>query len=114
MIEVGKSLGRHIDFYIEEKTQIQDQSIKIENMVATQNVNTGRLLHYFPLKDKEDEIWGGWHKDFSLITGLVPGLYTNDQGEEVDYVDERAGLFIQKADTYEMYKLQIPKDCLAI
>ena len=47
------------------------------------------------------------------MTALVPALYTDSNGDEVEFSDENSGLFIKKPITYEMMKLSIPKDCLA-
>jgi hypothetical protein len=41
-------------------------------------------------------------------------MYINEKGEEVDFQDKESGLFIKKADTYEVMKFPIPKDCLAV
>ena len=46
----------------------------------------GRLLHYYPnIEESNSKMWASWHKDYSLITGLTPALYTDPNGNEIDW-----------------------------
>ncbi|CAM9595969.1 unnamed protein product, partial [Choristocarpus tenellus] len=56
----------------------------------------GSLEEYevFVKGDERFSGWCGWHNDHSLLTGLVPGMFLNQAGEETDPKDPLCGLYI--------------------
>jgi hypothetical protein len=83
-----------------------------------EGTGTASLLHYRPTKmipsdAKDKKYWLGWHKDFSVLSGLVPALYTDDNGNEISISDPHFGLYITEAQSGEKIKFSFPKDCLA-
>ena len=55
---------------------------------------------------------GGWHNDHCSLTGLVPAMYFNSDGEEVSCPDPAAGLYI-KSRNGALVHVQVPSDALA-
>lgn len=39
--------------------------------------------------------WCGWHNDHGSLTGLVPAMYIDANGQEIDCPDPNAGLYIR-------------------
>ena len=56
--------------------------------------------------------WCGWHNDHCSLTGLVPAMYFNGDGEEIPCPDPAAGLYI-KSRNGDLFHVQVPSDALA-
>lgn len=127
MREVGILIAKQCDKYV--ATQCPEYKTgTIENVIRNSLCCKARLLHYFPmdrcsveLEDKNDikEIkdvdfsnWCGWHNDHGSLTGLVPAIYLNPQGQEKACPDPSAGLYI-KARNGNLVHAKIPSDTLA-
>jgi len=66
-------------------------------------------------KDLEEEsyaTWCGWHNDHGSLTGLVPSVYMNRQGEVIPSPDPAAGLYIKNR-SGKIVRANLPTDCLA-
>ena len=63
-------------------------------------------------KDVDFSDWCGWHNDHCSLTGLVPAMYFNSDGEEVSCPDPAAGLYI-KSRNGALVHVQVPSDALA-
>jgi isopenicillin N synthase-like dioxygenase len=97
------------------------------------------LLHYFPTKEKEEEEekegdddqtkgdsnnndadaanefsdWCGWHNDHGSLTGLLPAMYLDVDGNIIhDPPDVEAGLYIKSRDG-RLLKAVIPQNAIA-
>eukprot|EP00658_Telonema_sp_P-2_P021227 TRINITY_DN18443_c0_g1_i1.p2 TRINITY_DN18443_c0_g1~~TRINITY_DN18443_c0_g1_i1.p2 ORF type:complete len:177 (+),score=30.72 TRINITY_DN18443_c0_g1_i1:319-849(+) len=69
-----------------------------------------------PLRASEQDDfsdWCGWHNDHGSLTGLVPAIYTDENGDQVPTPDKEAGLYI-RARSGKTYKAIAPKqtNCL--
>lgn len=83
-----------------------------------------RLLHYFPtgnlsqeekkLSDNDFSSWCGWHNDHGSLTGLLPGMYLDENGQQIQSPDKNAGLYIKSrgGDTIQV-QLPAQHNCLA-
>ena len=94
------------------------------------------MLHYFPATNDSDtdskqkkngglasdkdgnnnddtdySSWCGWHNDHGSLTGLVPAMYLNADGEEVPSPDPGAGLYI-KSRSGDLVHVQVPPNAL--
>ena len=78
----------------------------------TPKVNS-RLIHYYPCNKDFNGQWTGWHKDIGMLTCLTPALYTDLNGNEVNYSDPNVGLHGQTKDG-NVIKVCVPKDCMII
>lgn len=58
--------------------------------------------------------WCGWHNDHGSLTGLIPGMYLDDNGEQIECPDKKAGLYIKSrgGDTIQV-ELPSQHNCLA-
>lgn len=109
---------------------------KLEAVLTQSLCCKARLLHYFPatttdgdtdvgkrehqnnsaIDDKIDNdtdysSWCGWHNDHGSLTGLVPAMYLNADGEEVPSPDPAAGLYI-KSRSGDLVHVQVPPNAL--
>lgn len=65
-----------------------------------------------PTEETNYSDWCGWHNDHGSLTGLVPAMYFNAQGEEVVCPDPAAGLYI-KSRNGDLVHVQVPTNALA-
>eukprot|EP00890_Picochlorum_soloecismus_P002859 jgi/Picsp_1/3574/NSC_06411-R1_protein len=79
----------------------------------------GRLLCYLPdpCREKNDELWCGWHRDHGSLTALTPAYFlryaeTGMLKEEISCPDPHSGLYIQTR-TGELVKVLLERDHLA-
>lgn len=92
-----------------------------------------RLLHYFPAindtdadvlgdagrngtasdsnEDTDYSSWCGWHNDHGSLTGLVPAMYLNADGQEIESPDPTAGLYI-KSRSGRLVHVKVPQNAL--
>jgi len=78
-------LANHIDSYVSTVEPTYENG-KLERILNTSEKFIGRLLHYYPVTQTEqqsDMAWCGWHNDHGSLTSLCPALYLNEQGKEV-------------------------------
>ena len=52
-----------------------------------------------------------WHNDHGSLTGLLPALYLDPNGQVVDCLDPQAGLYI-KSRAGELVHAQLPSNAL--
>merc|ERR1712165_172015 len=64
------------------------------------------------VNDTDFSDWCGWHKDHGSLTGLVPAMYIDAQGNQVKCPDPQSGLYI-KSRVGRTVHVQLPKDSLA-
>lgn len=84
-------LARHLDVYLRDKLPSFDPNYFERTVTDTEKV-TSRLIHYYPPRPDFRGQWTGWHKDLGMLTCLTPALYTDSQGNEVDWSDPAVGL----------------------
>lgn len=85
----------------------------------------GRLLHYFPPdiattnanegpddRDLDFSSWCGWHNDHCSLTGLLPAMYIDVNGEEISNPDPESGLYIKARDG-RLVRASIPSNAMA-
>ncbi|KAL3763195.1 hypothetical protein ACHAW5_005092 [Stephanodiscus triporus] len=110
---------------------------KLEKILRHSKCCKGRLLHYFPAEeddrhsaaatdDDDDRAnnnngarddaqfsdWCGWHNDHGSLTGLLPALYLDGDGNIVDSPDVEAGLYIKARDG-TLVHAKIPENAVA-
>lgn len=119
---VGKLLAKHCDQYVASKCGSYQEN-KLYDVIDKSLCCKARLLHYFPVSVDENETKEsakeqsfsdlcGWHNDHGSLTGLLPAMYFNQQGEEISCPDPDAGLYI-KARNGELFQAKIPSNALA-
>lgn len=97
-------------------------------MLSTSQTLKARLLHYFPpssdlpaaAADDDDEAidsWCGFHRDHSVLTGLVSAMYLahpvgGGAPQIVQAPNPSSGLYIRTRGG-DLRKVAIPVDCLA-
>jgi len=127
--DVGILVAKRCDEYV--TSQYCDYPVgKIHGVIENSLCCKARLLHYFPVETAGHETtshdsltpaedseanfsdWCGWHNDHGSLTGLVPAMYFNANGEEVPCPDPAAGLYI-KSRNGELVHVQIPTNALA-
>jgi len=101
---VGIELAKLIDGYVRTVDPTYDNHI--QKVLTTSSYSKGRLLHYFANTHKADlpirientadriDGWCGWHNDHGSLTALVPAIYLDSAGNEIQCPDENAGLYI--------------------
>mmetsp|Transcript_7875 Transcript_7875/g.16439 ORF Transcript_7875/g.16439 Transcript_7875/m.16439 type:complete len:391 (+) Transcript_7875:270-1442(+) len=118
MGETGQLLTAVCDAYCKQEKGI-DLGLQ---KTLTQSMNAkGRLLHYFsPVpedsgEEKKDDTagWCGWHNDHGSLTCLAPGMFLDENGNQMENPDpEHAGLWIQ-ARSGTLFKVGLPTHCVA-
>ena len=84
MVDVGIMIARECDEFI--KSECESYEGCLERLIRESKCCKGRLLHYYPKDDHENENedddpfsdWCGWHNDHGSLTSLLPPLYTNN------------------------------------
>jgi isopenicillin N synthase-like dioxygenase len=130
IISVGKLVAFHCDKYLKEAHPDLPEDF-LQNMIETSMIHKARLLHYFPISEKDAEpspdgsnmdSWCGIHVDHSVLTGLTSAMYIDESDPSFPEIDkanptvkktlENAGLFIK--DRFDQFtQAKIPSDCLA-
>jgi len=124
---IGRMVAKACDEYVLMNCQGYSPG-KIESIVAQSMCCKGRLLHYFPTSIKIEDSnttngsedsgdidfsdWCGWHNDHCSITGLVPAIYIDRNGDEIPCPDPKAGLYI-KSRKGKLLQVKIPTNALA-
>jgi len=124
---IGRLVAKACDEYVLMNCQGYSPG-KIESIVAQSMCCKGRLLHYFPTSIKIEDSnttngsedsgdidfsdWCGWHNDHCSITGLVPAIYIDRNGDEIPCPDPKAGLYI-KSRKGKLLQVKIPTNALA-
>ena len=98
---------------------------KLEKILRHSKCCKARLLHYFPMDDDGNDdsaevftddtqfsSWCGWHNDHGSLTGLIPALYLDTNGNIIPCPDGKAGLYI-KSRTGELVHATIPDNAIA-
>ena len=95
---------------------------KLEDILRHSKCCKARLLHYFAVdcssidNNKNDDTdfsnWCGWHNDHGSITGLLPALYLDSNGQIVDCPDPQSGLYI-KSRNGRLVHARLPENALA-
>ena len=69
-------------------------------------------LQFFILDQSTFSDWCGWHNDHGSLTGLVPAMYFNDDGDIIDSPDSTAGLYVRNRKG-GLVRVSMPSDHLA-
>lgn len=115
MRNIGMMLTDFIDNFI--KNEYNSYSVNMSNVIKDSDVNTGRLLHYFPRGEKQikpGEMWCGWHNDHGALTSLCSAIFFNQKNEVVNDIIKlpKSGLWIQDRKG-EYHKISYAKDSIA-
>ncbi|ACI64788.1 predicted protein, partial [Thalassiosira pseudonana CCMP1335] len=122
--QVGTLVAKCCDSYVASRCTGYTAN-KLEDTLRYSKCCKARLLHYFAsddnieatnenAKDNDDtefSNWCGWHNDHGSLTGLLPALYLDPNGQVVDCLDPQAGLYI-KSRTGELVHAQLPSNAL--
>eukprot|EP00550_Attheya_septentrionalis_P010755 CAMPEP_0198305060 /NCGR_PEP_ID=MMETSP1449-20131203/57715_1 /TAXON_ID=420275 /ORGANISM="Attheya septentrionalis, Strain CCMP2084" /LENGTH=416 /DNA_ID=CAMNT_0044007591 /DNA_START=130 /DNA_END=1380 /DNA_ORIENTATION=- len=123
---VGKLVAQQCDAYVSQQSPGYETK-KIETIITDSLCCKARLLHYFARdennmnENKNDESqtmddmdfsdWCGWHNDHGSLTGLVPGMFLDENGEEVSSPDPKAGLYYNPRNG-TLVHVKLPPDSL--
>jgi len=138
ILDIGKIVAEQCDEYVLSQCDSYSPG-NIQKVIDNSLCCKARLLHYFPVvaenengvkqhgdngnlnnEDQDDIVrkdvdfsdWCGWHNDHCSLTGLVPGMYFNADGKEINCPDPTAGLYI-KSRNGELLHVNVPSDALA-
>ena len=110
-----------IDIFAFHHHQCPGYEPKLEMIIRYSKCCKARLLHYFPPEDDRADgatadaqfsDWCGWHNDHGSLTGLLPALYLDGEGNVVDPPDVQAGLYIKSRDG-RLVRARIPEGAVA-
>jgi len=133
---VGMMVAKCCDMYV--STVCPTYIPVLERTVRHSKCCKGRLLHYFPssstaavevddvtpgtpgtmkAQEEDDDTqfsnWCGWHNDHGSLTGLLPALYLDVNGNIVEPApDPKAGLYI-KARNGQLVHAKLPPNSIA-
>jgi isopenicillin N synthase-like dioxygenase len=132
---IGMLVAKCCDMYV--STVCPTYIPVLERTVRHSKCCKGRLLHYFPsssssttveqaddvtpgtmkAEEEDDDTrfsnWCGWHNDHGSLTGLLPALYLDVNGNIVDPApDPKAGLYI-KARNGQLVHAKLPPNSIA-
>mmetsp|Transcript_37974 Transcript_37974/g.77293 ORF Transcript_37974/g.77293 Transcript_37974/m.77293 type:complete len:248 (+) Transcript_37974:789-1532(+) len=79
---------------------------------ATKTTTTASTTTAASEDDTDYSTWCGWHNDHGSLTGLVPAMFLDSNGNEVPCPDPSAGLYI-KSRSGDLVRVEIPPDALA-
>jgi len=128
IFKAGLLLAEHCDKFVSERCSSYPEQ-RLTKVLRDANCHKARLLHYFEVADdaktdnleqkSADELvesdfasWCGWHNDHGSLTGLVPAMYFDRDGNEISCPDPAAGLYIRSRQG-AIVKASFPADCLA-
>lgn len=109
IIMTGLLLLSYCDNYLKK----QGIDSKLEKLIHNCTSHKGRFLHYYPAKsnqNKEDDALCGWHCDSGGLTGLLPAMYFDKDGNKIPKPDD-CGLFIKDRNN-NLVKVDIPEDAI--
>lgn len=121
--EVGTLVAKCCDSYVSSRCPGYEP--KLAKIVCHSKCCKARLLHYFACTDSVHDDnnktstgdtqfsnWCGWHNDHGSLTGLLPAMYLDSNGNIVDCPDPEAGLYI-KSRNGAIVHAKIPNNALA-
>jgi isopenicillin N synthase-like dioxygenase len=123
VVEVGALLAEHCDRYVKSIHPSYPENL-LSNTIRQSRTHKARMLHYFPRDDVKDTpsvedvnegdlgSWCGWHNDHGSLTGLVPAMYFDKEGNEISCPDPTAGLYVRTR-VGRIVRASVPKDHLA-
>jgi isopenicillin N synthase-like dioxygenase len=111
IVQVGQLVAIHCDKYL--KTAFQDLPPEfLQSMIRDSITHKARLLHYFPISQKDAEptpdggnmdSWCGLHLDHSVLTGLTSAMYFDESDSsfpEIDKSNSKVAQVLQDAGLY--------------
>jgi isopenicillin N synthase-like dioxygenase len=123
IVEVGRLVAKQCDDYIESVIPGYENG-RFFKLLTESKTAKGRLLHYYPVDevahlmpaatadsregDSDFSDWCGWHNDHGSLTGLVPAMYLDKNGQEVANPDKDSGLYVRSRKG-ELIKVNVPK-----
>ena len=115
-LKLGFMMCKLFDEYLYELTDGIHVKDTFYNMISKSNTYKGRLLHYFPMEDKQAttdiDSFCGWHVDHGGVTVLMSPLYVDLDGNKIQKPAD-CGLYI-KSRRGKIIKIDIPEDCLGV
>jgi len=115
VVEIGVLVAKLVDAYVHE-TEPTYPEARLADIIEKSICAKGRLLHYFAMNDEQDlqrnedtsfSDWCGWHNDHGSLTGLVPAMFLDAEGQEIPNPDPEAGLYI-RARSGDVVKAAVP------
>jgi len=106
VVEVGALVALQCDAFVRKEIPSYPEH-KLHKIIKSSLCCKARLLHYFATEDdgaakaepEDKELlfssWCGWHNDHGSLTGLVPAMYLDAEGNEVPNPDPESGLYIR-------------------
>lgn len=121
LISIGQRISQLLDSYLYKKTNGKHSLNTFYNLISQSQTYKGRLLHYFPISDKNQlynndisepcDNFCGWHVDHGCLTILLSPLFLNIK-KEIQVIDD-SGLYV-RTQTGKNQKIHIPEDCIVI
>jgi len=133
VVSVGRLLAKQCDKYVSSQCGGY-QSDKLFKLLTESKCCKGRALHYYPVDEVEKLMekkglkavpapegskddtgfsdWCGWHNDHGSLTGLVPAMYIDKDGNLVSNPDTSSGLYVRSRHG-ELFKVKTSPGCLA-
>lgn len=110
LFEVGRFVARQMDRCVRAKGMEGNME---RSTFEDSKLTVGRLLHYYPVAGERNATWCGWHNDNSMLTGLMQGMFVDEEGREVPNPDPATcGLFCCTREGKVM-QVKIPPKCCA-
>jgi len=120
IVDVGTLVAKQCDRYVAKMVPNYAQA-RLQTIVSSSLTHKARLLHYFPLAAQDDSkpdsaelsgSWCGWHNDHGSLTGLVPAMYIDADGNAISNPDPNSGLYIRSR-SGALIQAKFPADHLA-
>eukprot|EP00455_Lapot_gusevi_P057131 TRINITY_DN963_c0_g2_i1.p1 TRINITY_DN963_c0_g2~~TRINITY_DN963_c0_g2_i1.p1 ORF type:complete len:390 (+),score=114.52 TRINITY_DN963_c0_g2_i1:72-1172(+) len=121
LVTVGQQLAKRCDEYVASKCPTYPE-LRVHNIIRESRTAKGRLLYYFAQNHDQKEFqppteedigsWCGWHNDHGSLTGLVPAMYFDSEGNQIPCPDPHAGLYIRSRHG-QLVKANFASDTLA-
>lgn len=125
VVDVGRLVAKQCDDYTASQCPGYEDG-KLFKLLQRSKCCKGRFLHYYPADQvqhlmgvRENAVdkaadpdvafsdWCGWHNDHGSLTGLVPAMFIDADGEEVPNPDPSAGIYIRST-TGTLVKVVLP------
>ena len=115
--QVAVKVGQVMDGYVQQVDSSFDGHLS--KVLKDSRYCKGRLLHYFA-QSQDDTTkstsngvgdWCGWHNDHGSLTALVPAMYLDSNGCEIEPPDSEAGLYVMSRQGV-LKQIQMPKNSI--
>jgi hypothetical protein len=97
--KISHTHTRQCDKFVKSRCPTYPEG-RLEKIIRESKTPKARLLHYFPLSEEQAAAeastdyssWCGWHNDHGSLTALVPAMYIDQDGKEVQSAYLNSGI----------------------